>query len=209
MRTLIGALVVLAGCATRQPPTLSVPEPTPERVTVVARAAPRTGAVQPIAVAVTNGRREAIRLDARQIYAQSAAGERVAPLPPDEAARRAGGTRLPGAVKGGAVGAATGGALGAVAGAISGAIQGGLGAAVAVGSAVGATLGAITGVLGGPRDQSDVAGFESRALASTQLASGTSATGYVYYPAGSYPALEVLIPDGGGPVRERAEIAAE
>jgi hypothetical protein len=178
-------------------------------VTVVARAAAPAGRVQPVALAVTNGGPEPARLDTRQIYALDGQGARFAPIPPAEAARQAGGTRLPGAVKGGVVGAAAGSVLGALGGAISGAIQGGIGAAVAVGSAVGATVGAVTGVLGGGRTRAaDVAGFTDRALPSTTLAVGLSATGYVYYPSGTYSAVELLLMRDGSapPVAVRAAI---
>ena len=203
MRLLVCALAVAVGCAARQPPPLPVPPAEPGRVAVVARAAPRTGPVQPIAVAVTNGTSEPIHLDPRQAYAEDESGARFAPLPPAEAARQAGGRRLPGAVRGGAVGAATGGALGALGGAISGAIQGGIGAAVAVGTAVGAAVGVVTGVLGGGGQAApDVAGFEGSALRATTLPPGSSGEGYVYYPAGAYHTLELLFgADQAGDIR--------
>jgi len=204
-------VAALAGCAARQPPTVPVPSVEDGRVSLAARAVAPTGTVQPVAIGVTNGRAEPLALDPRQLYALDDAGKRVAPVPPAEAARRAGGRHLPGAVRGGAVGVVTGGVFGAIGGLIAGAIRGGIGAAVATGSAVGATLGAITGVVGGrARGAPDVAGFTDRALPSTTLAPGLSATGYVYYPAGTYRTLELLIADehGGAPLRTRAPIEA-
>jgi len=211
MRTMVVLVAALAGCAARRSPTVPVPPAELGRVTLAARAAPLAGTVQLVAVAVTNGRAESLALDPRQLYAFDDAGERVAPLPPAEAARRAEGKHLPGAVRGGAVGAASGGLLGAIAGAISGAIQGGIGTAVAAGSAVGAALGAITGVLaGGGSSPPDVAGFTDRALPETMLAPGLSATGYVYYPPGTYETLELLVADerGGPPLRARVPVEA-
>ena len=207
MRALVLALA-LAGCAARHAgPTLSAPAPETGKILVVAKHAASLGSTQPIAVAVTNGRTEALRVDPRQVYATSESGERIAPLPPAEAARRAGGRHLPGAIRGGAVGAASGGVFGAIGGLIAGAIQGGIGTAVAVGSAVGATLGAITGVIGGSRQPAaDVAGFESQALLATTLEAGFSATGYVYYPTGAYHTLEVLLAETSGTVR-REQVA--
>jgi hypothetical protein len=204
MRSLGAALVLLAGCAAREAP-LPVPAVEPGRLRVVARAAKTLGAVQPVAVAVTNGSDEPLRLDARQVYALGADAARFAPLPPAEAARQADGRHLPGAVRGGAIGVASGGAFGALGGLIAGAIQGGIGAAVAVGSAVGAAVGAGGGVIGGGTASApDVAGFQDRALPNTTLASGLSATGYVYFPAGDYGALELLA--GEGTLRERVPI---
>jgi len=104
----------------------------------------------------------------------------------------------------------TGGVLGAVGGAISGAIQGGIGTAVGAGAAVGVVLGAITGAIGGRGEPPpDVAGFTERALPSASLAPGLSATGYVYYPEGSYQAFELLLTEdpSGRVLPERVSIA--
>lgn len=206
------AAALLAGCAARHlPPELPIPPPEPGKLSVRATAPRPIGPAQPVAVAVTNGRDDPLRLDPQQIFASSDSAERVLPLAPAEAAPLARGHGAPGAVRGGAVGALTGGLLGAVAGAISGAIQGGIGAAVAVGSAVGAAVGAIGGVIGGSREPApEVAAFEERARNSATLAQGFSATGYVYYPAGSYRSLEMLLVDerSGAVIRERVPIAA-
>jgi hypothetical protein len=213
MRLFPAALVVLAACAARQPPPrLPVPPPEPGRLSVRAAASAGLGKVRPIAVAVTNGGTEPLRLDAQQIYAYGEGAERVAALTPAEAAHQAGGRSAPGALKGGAVGAASGGVFGAIGGAISGAIRGGVGSAVAAGTAVGATIGAIGGVITGSRGSpADVAGFQERALASTTLLQGFSASGYLYYPAGTYAWLELLLAeDGTGTVRhERVAIEPE
>src|SRR5262245_49065286 len=182
MRFLLVGVAALAGCAATRP-DLVAPAPENGRVTVRAVAAERTGDVQPVAVAITNGRSAPLRLDPHQVFAHGAAG-RIAPLPPAEAARRAGGGSAPAALESGVKGAAAGGILGTIGGAISGAIQGGIGSAIGAGAAVGAALGAITGTVAGARNPSaHVAEFESRALPATTLASGFSATGYVYYPA--------------------------
>ena len=203
MRSAALAFGLLLGCATRRPAaTLAVPAPEPGRVRAVAVASAPIGrgaaAVLPVAVAVTNGQREPLVLDRRQIYAHHDT-DRVAPLAPAEAARRSGGRNAPRALEHGAVGAVTGGVLGAAGGAIAGAIQGGVGLATAAGSAVGAFFGAIGGLLHGGGSTPDVAGFEDRAIHDQTLASGLSASGYVYYPAGDYTTLEVLLrePQGG------------
>jgi hypothetical protein len=202
VRALLLTLAAALGCAAHAP---DVPLPTAGPGIVAGRAvrAGRLGDVQPIVVALTNGRDGTVQIDPRQVIAVDAAGIRIAPLPPGEAARRAGG-RAPGALKGGVVGAAEGGALGALGGVIAGAIQGGIGAAAAVGSAVGAALGAITGVVGGARGggASHEAEFRDRALDGATLAPGASATGYVYYPAAQYSSLDVLAVEepGGGTV---------
>jgi len=200
--SLLLSLLVAAGCAAKHPgAAVTVPPPAEGRVGAAAAAAEPLGDVQPVAVAVTNGLDRPLRLDARQLYAL--AGEtRVAPLPPAEAARRAGGKSAPGRVESGATGAVAGGILGAIGGAISGAIQGGVGLATAAGAAVGATLGAITGVITGG-GAPDVAGFEDRALHDASLAPQYSASGYVYYPKGAYSQLELLLAGESGAEVER------
>jgi hypothetical protein len=204
MRLAVLALACAAACARHAAPVVPVPPAADDRVRVAARLADPVRDVQPVAVAVTNGRRETLHLDPRQLFAVTPAGDRIAPLPPGEAARRAGGERLPGAVRAGARGAVGGSLLGALGGAISGAIQGGISAAVAAGAAVGAALGAITGVIGGAHGGApDVAGFSERALPGGPLPSGTSVTGFAYYPAGTYDSLELVLPGDATPTVER------
>lgn len=196
MRWIALALALSVGCASHRPPTVPVPPPTPGRVTAVAVEIERVGDVQPIAVAITNGRDSRVRVDPRQIFAPGRGWDRIAPLPPPEAARLAGGAHLPGAVRGAATGVVSGGLFGALGGAIAGAIQGGIGAAVAAGSAVGAVIGGITGAIGGGHAPApDVAGFEDRALRAGVLEPGFSTSGYVYYPAWTYRTLELLVSD--------------
>ena len=173
------------------------------------------GEAQPIAVALTNGFDHPLRLDVAQAYAYGADGTRVAPLPPGEAARRAGGRSMPGAVRSAAEGATRGGFMGALGsamtGLIQGAVTGGIGVGAAVGAAVGAVSGAVTGASGSGAAP-DVAGFEDRALKTTTLAPTFSATGYLYYPAGSYASVEVLLTRDDGsvvPVRVDVTIGAD
>ena len=210
-RALIVAAALLAGCAAKhQAPPLTVPELESGTLAVRAMAARPIGPVQPVAVAVTNGLTESVRVDSRQAYATNRSGERIAPLPPGEAARLGEGRALPGSLSGAGKGVVTGGVLGSIAGAITGAITGGIGGAVAAGAAAGAALGGITGAIGGGGEaQPDVAGYTERGLPSTSLAPGLSATGYVYYPEGEYDSVEVLLSDepSGRTLAERAPIA--
>jgi hypothetical protein len=210
-RALLLVTAVLAGCAAKhQAPPLVVPELESGKVAVRAVAASGIGPVQPIAVAVTNGLGESIRVDPRQAFATNRAGERIAPLPPGEAAGLGKGRALPGSLRGAGKGVVTGGLLGSVAGAIGGAITGGIGSAVAAGAAVGAALGGITGAIGGGGEPApDVAGYTERALPATSLAPGLSATGYVYYPEGEYDTFELLLSEdpSGRTLAERTPIA--
>jgi hypothetical protein len=199
-------LCAIVGCAARQPAApLRAPTPEPGKVLVTAKAEEAIGGTQPIGVAVTNGLDAAVRVDPTQVFAHAADAHdgaptdgRVLPVVPAEAARLAGSHGWPGAARGAAVGAAGGGLLGAIGGAIAGAIQGGIGLAVAAGTAVGATIGAITGGVGSGEDVPDVAAFEVRALHDTTLAAGGSTSGFVYFPAGRYDRVEVLLRDEDG-----------
>jgi hypothetical protein len=209
-RRLIVAAVTLSACSAKhQAPPLAVPQVEPGRLSVRAVAADPLGSVQPVAIAMTNGLTESVRIDSGQVFAVRTTGERVAPLPPNEAARIAEG-RAPGALGSAGKGAVTGG----VGGAISGAISGGIGSAVGIGTAVGVVFGAITGALsGGASSDSpgDVRGFTERSLPDGSVAPGLSATGYVYYPEGSYQTLELQPTDdpSGGLMPERVPIESE
>jgi len=200
-RTLLG-LVLLAGCAAQRPVTVAIPPLDRGVLVTAARSVDPVGDVQPIAVAMTNGQDGTLRFDATQAYAHDAGGGRVAPLPPGEAARRAGGRSLPGSVEGAAAGAARGGVMGglgsAINGLVMGAVAGGVGVASAAGAAVGAVMGAVTGA--SSAGAADVAGFEDRALKSTPLAPTFSATGYLYYPRAPYGSLEILLTHEDGQV---------
>jgi hypothetical protein len=105
-----------------------------------------------------------------------------------------------------------GGLLGAVGGAISGAILGDIGSVVAAGAAAGAALGGIAGIFGGGGEAPpDVAGFTERGLPGISLAPGLSATGYVYYPEGTYGTLELLVAEepSGRVLPQQVPIAPE
>jgi hypothetical protein len=186
-RSLAGLL--FAACtAQRTPAPLALPAAAPGTVEVAARALEPVGDLRVIEVAVTSEHPEALALDRRYVFArveEVASGKppgRVAPLSPAEAARRAGGEGLPGAA---AWGAAEGGVRGAATGAVTGGGSGG---------AIGAAVGAIGGIFRGAQPQPpDVAGFEDRALPSTELRAGISVGGLVYFPAGDYSSLEVVL----------------
>ncbi len=197
----LAVVALVAGCATHGPgPALPVPAPEAGRIRIAARAGAPSGGVSPVAVAVTNGTRATLRLDPRQLYVGDDQGARIAPLAPDDAARRSGGHAAPGVVRAAAFGAATGSVLGAVGGAISGAIQGGVGLATAAGSAVGAFFGLIGGVVQGHAATADPGPWNDAALRDASLAPQFSASGWVYYPRGAYRTLEVLLATDTGEV---------
>lgn len=205
----LAGVLVLAACGARTPvPRLTVPTPIASALTVSAAAAGPIGGVQPVEIAITNGRPITLRLETRQIFALGEDEQRVAPLVPAEAARRAGGRRLP-AARYAAIEVAKGSVLGAASGAIWGGITGGsVGLSTAGGSAVGALGGLVGSLFAGAWPTPDVAGFDGLALRDASLAQGFSAGGFVYYPQGEYHTLELLVADAAGAIeRLRVPIA--
>src|SRR5271168_2600571 len=128
-RIYAGALAMalaISGCAVAPPPIAHTPNivATPEqgRIAISVAAAPTVGEVTPVYVSVANGTNDTRSVVPSQVFALNDAGERVAPLPPGEAARQAGSAKeLEGAVKSAAVSGVGGAAVGAAAGSIIGA----------------------------------------------------------------------------------------
>jgi len=184
--------IVAAGCASARPQApLPLPAAAPGTVEISARALEPAGEVTVTEVAVTSEQPDALALDRKQVYARvvgptgGVAPQRIAPLGSAEAARRAGSAGLPSAARSSAYGAAEGGVRGAATGAVTGGGTGGM---------VGAAIGAIGGVFRGMQDKPpDVAGFEDRALPTTALRPGLSATGLVSFPLGDYREIEVVL----------------
>ena len=102
------------------------------------------GDVQPVYVSVANGSDVPRSIAPSQIFALNDSGARVAPLPPGEAARQAGGSgELKAALTSGAVGGVAEGALGAGLGAAIGSVVNGFSgfSGAASGAIVGAAFG--------------------------------------------------------------------
>ena len=184
--------LVVGGCAAHKPqPPLPLPAAAAGTIEVSARALEPAGEVTVIEVAVTSEHPDTLALDRKQVYARIPAAvsgampQRVAQLGSAEAAKRAGPDGLSGAARSSAYGAAEGAARGAATGAVTGGGPGGM---------MGAALGVIGGAFRGTQSQPpDVAGFEDRALPTTVLRPGLSATGLVYFPLGDYREIEVVL----------------
>src|SRR5215469_12038228 len=84
----------LGGCSTAPAPIAHTPNvvATPEqgRLNVSVQAAPAVGEVVPVYVSVANGTDYTRTVLPNQIFALNHVGERIAPLPPGEAARQSG-----------------------------------------------------------------------------------------------------------------------
>jgi hypothetical protein len=208
-----GALAVaiaISGCAVASAPIAHTPNvvATPEqgRIAISVAAAPTVGEVTPVYVSVANGTNDTRSVVPSQVFALNDAGERVAPLPPGEAARQAGSAKeLEGAVKSGAVSGVGGAALGAAAGAIAGTAGhssgwfgfGSPGAGALVGTAFGGAYGVFSGAqLGQSKaDQQANQQLEAVSLKSEEVRTNFTVSGYVFFPKGQYDQVEMLLVD--------------
>ncbi len=192
----------LSGCAVSSPPiahtTQVVATPIQGQLTVSVQSAPAVGEVQPVFISVANGTDDARGIVPSQVFAMNAQGERIAPLPPGEAARQAGGAKeLGGALGSAAVSGVAGSAIGAGAGAIAGSAFGAAGPGALVGTAIGAGEGVFRGAERG-QDKADRQANEqikSLALKRQDVNHNFTVSGYVFFPKGSYQNVQVLLVD--------------
>jgi len=200
-RLAIALLVVaMAGCAVAKPPIQEtsqvVATPVQGELSVAADKKPSVGEVTPVNISIANGTDITRSVIPSQIFAINASGQRVAPLPPGEAARQSGNAgELRAAIASGAVSGAAGGALGAGLGAAVGAVTGGIGPGAIIGAATGAGWGAFEGASRG-QERSDGqanAQLNSLALHQEDVAHNFTVSGYVFFPKGDYQQIQVLM----------------
>ncbi len=196
---LLFLLILVTGCgvapAPISNPQYAVPVPQENQVTVIARRASTVGGVTPVFVAITNGDAAPRQVNPRQLFALSN-GTRIAAIPPGEAARLAGGAEeLTGVLESAAVSGAAAGALGAGVGALAGAVGGGVKRGALLGGAIGAGWGAFEGAPRGAAAARRQANQQLRSLAlrPSKLNRDFTASGYVFFPAGRYDRIEVLL----------------
>jgi hypothetical protein len=202
--------IAISGCAVAPAPIAHTPNvvATPEqgRIAISVAAAPTVGEVTPVYVSVANGTDDARAVVPSQVFALNDAGERIAPLPPGEAARQAGSAKeLEGAVKSGAVSGVGGAALGAAAGAIAGTAGhssgwfgfGSPGAGALVGTAFGGAYGVFSGAEKGQSkaDQQANQQLEALSLKPEEVRKDFTVSGYVFFPKGQYDQVEMLLVD--------------
>jgi hypothetical protein len=158
--------------------------------------------VQPVYVSVANGSDVPRSIVPSQIFALNDSGARVAPLPPGEAARQAGGSgELKAALTSGAVGGVAEGALGAGLGAAIGSVVNGFSgfSGAASGAIVGAAFGGGSGIVSGVQngankaDQQANAQLGALALQGGEIRHDFTVSGYVFFPKGSYHEVEFLL----------------
>src|SRR5262245_37625146 len=121
---LLGA-IALGGCGVAPAPIAHTPNvvatPHSGQLVISVQVGQSVGQVVPVYVSVANGTDDARAVVPSQVFALNEVGERVAALPPDEAARQAGNAKeLQGAMQSGAISGVGGSVLGAATGAIAG-----------------------------------------------------------------------------------------
>jgi hypothetical protein len=193
----------LIGCAVASAPIKDNPKivatPRAGEVSVSAQPGAVVGDVQPVYVSIANGTEAPRSVVPSQVFALDDSGNRVAPLPPGEAARQAGNSgRLKAALlsgaTSGAIGAGIGAGLGAIAGSLihSGATGAGIGAAIGGGEA------ALSGVPAGPARAEQQADRQLAALALQpgEVRRNFTVSGYVFFPKGDYRQVQLVLVDG-------------
>ena len=200
LRLAVGLIAITVfACAIAKPPIQEtsqvVATPVQGELTVAANKTPSVGEVTPVNVSVANGTDITRSVVPSQIFAINSSGQRVAPLPPGEAARQAGNAgELKAAITSGAVSGVAGGALGAGLGAAVGAFTGGIGPGAIIGAALGAGEGIFRGAeKGQDRADQEAHQLDSLALHQEDVAHNFTVSGYVFFPKGEYQQLQVLM----------------
>jgi len=195
-------MFIIAGCVLARAPLQDTPKvvATPEagQLSVAMQPANAVGEVQPVYVSIANGTDIPRAVVPSQIFALDEQGQRIAPLPPGEAARQAGGTgELKAALASGAASGAITGALGAGVGAVAGSLIHSGAAGAAIGSAIGAGEGAMQGAFAGPNKANQQAKDQVTALALEKgdVRNNFTVSGYVFFPKGDYKQLQLLLVD--------------
>jgi hypothetical protein len=202
-RVALVSLLFIAGCAIASAPIKDTPQvvatPEPGQFSVSSQPASLIGDVQPVYVSIANGTDTPRAVVPSQIFALNEAGNRVAPLPPGEAARQAGGAgELKAALASGAASGAIEGAIGSGIGAIAGSLIHSGATGAALGGAIGGGQGLVQGAMAGPAKADSQA---DRQLAALALQGGDvrhdfTVSGYVFFPKGDYKQLQFLLVDG-------------
>ena len=196
------AAVVISGCGIAQAPIQHTPNvvATPQhgQLAVSIAAAPTVGEVTPVYVSIANGTDDTRAVVPSQVFALNRAGERVAPLPPGEAARQSGNAgELKGALKSAVVSGALAGGVGAGLGAAVGSAFGAAGSGAIVGGAYGAGYGMVHGAERGQSraDQQANQQIDALSLKPEEVRKNFTVSGYVFFPKGEYKQVEMLLVD--------------
>lgn len=196
------SMIAMGGCSIASAPIKNTPHivatPVAGRLTVTSEPTKPIGDVLAIYVSIANGTDSPHAIVPSQIFALDDAGSRIAPLPPAEAARQAGGA---GELRAGLISAGAGGlvegAVGAGIGAIAGSLIHSGATGAALGGAIGGGSGALTGATSGPAKADAQASTQLTALASPaqDVRRDFTVSGYVFFPKGDYRRIQMLLVD--------------
>lgn len=192
------AVLFVAACAAKPvtAPRIVVPETVPEELRVSATAAKTFGNMVAIGVGLSNGSTRQYVVEAERVLAIDAAGNQIAPISLEEAARQAGGaTALAAGLRGAAGGGFMAGLLGAVTGGILGAGSGSPGKGAAIGAGVGVATGAIGGYYESKSktEREIIDQLGGLYLGQRMAEPGLPVSGFVFFPAGQYQSVRALL----------------
>src|ERR1700687_332778 len=180
-------------------PRAVVPETTTSELRIAASTGKDFGNMIALGIGMSNGEAATYTVSAERIFAIDEAGDRIAPLSVEEAARQAGGaTALAAGLEGAGGGALLTGLLGAIPGAIIGAAQGG-GAGGGQGAAIGAGIGVAVGAIGGfyesktKTEQEIISQLHGLYFGQQTLKPGLPVSGFVFYPEGTYIGVRAVV----------------
>jgi len=195
-------IIAMGGCSVAPAPLKDPPHivatPASGQLTVTSEPSKPIGDVLPIYVSVANGTDSPRAIVPNQIFALNDAGSRIAPLPPAEAARQAGGAgELRAALLSAGASGLVEGAFGAGLGAIAGSLIHSGGTGAALGGAIGGGSGAVQGAMWGPgkADAQAATQLTAFALPAQDVRRDFTVSGYVFFPKGDYKRLQMLLVD--------------
>ena len=218
-RALVVIALLVSSCVKKPvtAPRAVIPETTPSELRLAASAGKDFGNMIALGIGLSNGEAATYTVSASRIFAIDAAGNRIAQLSVEEAARQAGGvTVLAAGLEGAGGGALLAGLLGAIPGAIIGAAQGG-GAGAGKGAAIGAGIGVAVGAVGGfyesttKTEREIIDQLHGLYFGQQTLKPGLPVSGFVFYPSGEYVGVRAVVVDQttnavkevGGPLIEK------
>ncbi len=199
---LLSLCLLLPGCAVSPSPPIAKPAavvatPIGGRVTAGVSAGNSVGGVTPVYVTIANGTSVSRTVLPSQVFAITSSGQRVAPIPPGEAARRAGSASqlkavlvnaTTGGVSAGALGAGTGIAISSIAG-----------NGISEGAIIGGALAAAGGIFSGISRTQDAANQQANeqisalALRGGAVERNFTMSGYVFFPEGEYREIDLIL----------------
>ncbi len=204
LRTAVAALaaIALAGCAFGSAPLSDTPQvavtPQAGQLSVSTAPSKTVGDVLPVYISIANGTDTPRTVVPNQIFALDDDGDRIAPIPPAEAARQAGGAgELRAALESAGASGVLGGAVGAGIGALAGAVVSSAATGAVLGGAIGAGEGALQGAPAGQAraDQQAATQMSALALPAQDVRRNFSVSGYVFFPKGDYNQIQLLLVD--------------